>query len=37
MFLIAVLAAMIFWQFLLSGFLPHHSENPAAQGLAAVT
>jgi len=37
MFLIAVLAAMVFWNFLLQAFLPHHADNPAAQGLAAVS
>lgn len=37
MFLVAVLAALVFWRFVLGAFLPHHAENPAAQGLAAVT
>jgi predicted permease len=36
-FLVAVLAAMIVWGFLLRAFLPHHADNPAAQGLAAIT
>lgn len=37
MFLIAVLAATVFWNFLLRGFLMHHADNPAAQGLSALT
>lgn len=37
MFLLAVLAANIFWRFLLNGFLAHHANNAAAQGLASVT
>ena len=36
MFLLAVLFAMIVWGFALAVFLPHHADNPAAQGLAAV-
>lgn len=37
MFLVAVLMAMIFWGFLLRGFLAHHADNAAVQGLAGVT
>jgi len=37
MFLVAVLAAMIFWQFLIQGFVAHHADNAAAQGLAQLT
>jgi hypothetical protein len=37
MFLIAVLAATIFWNFLLRGFLAHFADQPWAQGLAGVS
>lgn len=37
MFLIAVLAAMIFWNFLLRTWTIHHADNPAVQGLVALT
>lgn len=37
MFLLAVLFAMIFWNFLLQAFALHHADKPAVQGLAAVT
>lgn len=36
-FLVAWLAAMLVWMFLLRSFLPHHSDNAAAQGLATLT
>jgi hypothetical protein len=34
MFLLSVLAANIFWNFLLRGFAAHHSNSPAAQAIA---
>jgi hypothetical protein len=37
MFLIAVLAATIMWNFLLRGFLVHYADQPWAQGLSGVT
>lgn len=37
MFLLAVLAAMLFWGFLIRGFTAHHADNAAAQGLAGLT
>jgi hypothetical protein len=37
MFLLAVLFAMMFWNFTLHVFLPHHADNAIAQGLVAVT
>lgn len=36
-FLFLWLMAQIFWGFLLRGFLGHHADNPAAQGLALDT
>jgi len=36
-FLIAWLAAELFWHFLIRGFTPHHADNPAVQGIAALT
>lgn len=33
-FLLSVLAATIFWNFLIRGVAAHHSENPAMQALA---
>jgi hypothetical protein len=33
-FLLSVLAAEIFWHFLIRGVAAHHSESPAAQALA---
>lgn len=36
LFLIAVLAAQIFWAFLFRGGLPHKADSPAAQGLAGL-
>lgn len=33
-FLLSVLAAEIFWHFLIRGVAAHHSDNPAAQALA---
>jgi len=36
MFLGAVLAAMIFWGFLVRNFTVHHPNNPAAQALAGL-
>lgn len=35
-FLVAVLAAMYFWNFLLKSFLAHHADNAAAQGAASM-
>lgn len=37
MFIVAVWAAMIVIGFLTRTFLPHHADNPAAQGMAALT
>jgi hypothetical protein len=37
MFLIAVLAALIFWGFILRGWAVHHADNPAVKGLMALT
>lgn len=37
MFLVAVLAALVFWGFLIRGFLAHHTDSAAAQGLAGLT
>lgn len=37
MFLVAVLAAMIFWGFLLRSFAIHHTENAGVQALANLT
>lgn len=33
-FLLSVLAAEIFWHFLIRGWAAHHAESPAAQSLA---
>lgn len=33
-FLLSVLAAMIFWNFLIRGVAAHHSDSPAWQALA---
>lgn len=31
-----VLAWLIFWNYLLGGFMAHHSDWPSMQGLAAI-
>lgn len=36
MFLVAWLAAQIFWGFVARGFMAHHADNAAVQGLAGV-
>lgn len=36
MFLIAWLAAKLFWNFVLRAWAIHHSDNPAVQGLMAL-
>lgn len=36
-FLFLWLLSWIFWTFIIRAFTGHHSENPAAQGLAADT
>lgn len=36
MFLLAVLAAMLFWGFLVRGYAAHHADNAAVQGLAGL-
>jgi hypothetical protein len=37
LFLLSWLAAELFWHFLIRGFLAHHANSPAAQGLANLT
>lgn len=35
-FLLSVLAANIFWNFLLRGVAAHHADSPAAQAIAGL-
>lgn len=37
LFLLSVLAATIFWNFLIRGFTAHHANSPAAQALNNLT
>jgi hypothetical protein len=36
MFLVAVLAAMMFWGFLFRGFSIHHADNAAVKGASGL-
>lgn len=37
LFLLSVLAATIFWNFLIRGWSAHHANSPAVQALANLT
>lgn len=37
LFLLSVLAATIFWNFLIRGFTANHANSPAAQALSNLT